>query len=310
MKQHTLILFLAIALSPILGFSQNESFSFLASSTTGDIVVHSYYTLSYDEEHEQAEWVAYRLTSEMINGSTKRFDYFRADPKIETQSAQLYDYKGSGYDRGHLAPAADMKLNSTAMSESFFLSNMSPQEASFNRGAWKKLEQRVRDWALDKGDLYVVTGGILSSEKTKIGKNNVTVPEYYYKVLFFQNGTKTEVLAFYMPNRKCDKPLDSYLVTVDFIESKTGIDFFAFLSEDTENRIESSVDKSGWFSTNTMHINATENKTKVSSKTSSKPVSTTVSKRSIAVRCSAITQKGTQCKRRTKNINGRCWQHQ
>ncbi len=106
----------------------------LPTSTTGQIVEHTYFTLSYSEDHEQAEWVYYELTPMLINGTQARTDNFRPDPKVSTVSAQLSDYKGSGYDRGHLCPAGDMKLNKTAMSETFYLSNMSPQEASFNRG--------------------------------------------------------------------------------------------------------------------------------------------------------------------------------
>ncbi|MDA3853813.1 MAG: DNA/RNA non-specific endonuclease [Bacteroidales bacterium] len=94
----------------------------------------TYYSLSYSEAHEQAEWVFYILTKDMVNGTTERTDNFREAPKISTGSASLADSKYSGYDRGHLAPAKAMSLNDTSMSKSFFLSNKSPQNASFNRG--------------------------------------------------------------------------------------------------------------------------------------------------------------------------------
>ena len=103
------------------------------------IVNHLGYSLSYNEKNEQASWVAYELTADQVRGTVKRKDSFRSDPLIKTGSASLSDYKGSGYDRGHLAPAADMKWSTTAMSESFFMSNMSPQLPGFNRGIWKKL---------------------------------------------------------------------------------------------------------------------------------------------------------------------------
>ena len=113
------------------------------------LVTHLGYSLSYNEKHEQANWVFYELTIDEVLGSIKRKDQFRADPNIKTGSASLSDYKRSGYDRGHLAPAADMKWSSKAMSESFFMSNMSPQTPSFNRGIWKKLENLVRKWAVE-----------------------------------------------------------------------------------------------------------------------------------------------------------------
>jgi endonuclease G len=92
---------------------------------------------------------------------TKRKDNFRSDPKVKTGSAALSDYKGSGYDRGHLAPAADFKWSATAMSESFYMSNMSPQVPGFNRGIWKNIESTVRNWAVENDEIYIVTGPVL-----------------------------------------------------------------------------------------------------------------------------------------------------
>ena len=110
-------------------------------------ISHLGYTLSYNEKHEQASWVAYELTAGELRGTIARTDNFKADASVTTGSASLADYRGSGFDRGHLAPAADMKWSREVMSESFFMSNMSPQEPGFNRGIWKKLEGKVRDWA-------------------------------------------------------------------------------------------------------------------------------------------------------------------
>jgi endonuclease G len=115
----------------------------LPKSTTGQIITHKYYTLSYSENDEQPYWVAYLLTSSMVNGNTKRTEDFRKDPLVSTGSAELSDYRRSDYDRGHLCPAGDMTINSEAMSETFYLSNMSPQAPSFNRGIWQQLEAKV-----------------------------------------------------------------------------------------------------------------------------------------------------------------------
>jgi endonuclease G len=125
----------------------------LPSSTTHQIVRHTYYTLSYSEKNEQAEWVYYELTADMVRGKQKRTDDYRPDDKVRTISAQLEDYRGSGYDRGHLCPAGDMKQNLQAMTESFYLSNMSPQDKYFNAGIWNDLENKVRGWALTKDKL-------------------------------------------------------------------------------------------------------------------------------------------------------------
>lgn len=125
-------------------FSHTQEIDYLPTSTTGQVVRHQYYTVSYSEAHEQAEWVAYHLTPSRANGDVERTDNYRQDPKVQTGSSTNADHQGSGYDRGHLAPAAAMAFNRQAMSQSFYLSNMSPQDPSLNRGPWRQLEKQVR----------------------------------------------------------------------------------------------------------------------------------------------------------------------
>jgi len=163
----------------------DDDANYLPTSTTGDVVRHKYYTLSYSENDEQAEWVAYVLTRKRLQMEWQdRPDLFESDPLVRTGSATLSDYRGSGYDRGHLAPAADMAFNTTAITETFYLSNISPQVRDFNHGVWKELEELSRDWAIKFNKLYVVTGPILKDGgKGEIGANRVTVPTAYYKIL-------------------------------------------------------------------------------------------------------------------------------
>ncbi len=208
-------------------------------TSSGEIINHTYYSLSYNEQHEQANWVYYYLDNKGVNGAASRSDNFRPDPKVSTGSAELVDYKGSGYDRGHIAPAADMKQNSTSMSESFYLSNMSPQHPSFNRGAWKKLEEQVRNWALDKNGIYVVSGPVFRNNIGTIGPNKVTVPGYYFKVLYDPDSQK--MLALIMPNRKISQPLNTFIVSVDSVEAITNIDFFPQLEDSLENKLEGTI---------------------------------------------------------------------
>lgn len=211
--------------------------------SSGEIVKHTYYTLAYSEENEQAFWVYYVLTPELINGPQSRTDDFRADPAVSTGSATLDDYKGSGYDRGHLCPAADMALNKTSMSETFYLSNMSPQVPSFNRGIWSTMEDQVRKWALKYSKLYVVTGPIFKDGQGTIGEDKVTVPGYYYKVLF---DGKDKMIGFILPNAKGTNTIESYAVSVDSIESLTGVDFFPELDDQIENQLESETNTLDW----------------------------------------------------------------
>ena len=144
------------------------------------------YALCYRESYEQAEWVAYTLTPEKLIKNTKRTGEFREDPEISTGSALPEDYRFSGYDRGHLAPAADFAYSLETMTDSFFMSNMSPQTPAFNRGGWAKLESFVRTLAAKAETLYIVTGPVLekdAGEYGSIGENCVSVPEYFYKAL-------------------------------------------------------------------------------------------------------------------------------
>lgn len=212
-----------------------------------NIIIHTNYMLIYSEENEQALWVAYELSRQEVEGSFKRKDAFREDPAIESGSAKLSDYRNSGYDRGHLAPAGDMKFSEVAMSESFFMSNMSPQLAGFNRGVWKKLEEQVRDWAVENELLYVVTGGVLSNNLETIGASEVAVPEYYYKVLLDYTEPDVKAIAFLMTNEKSSKPLAYFAVSIDSVESVTGIDFFPALPDEVEDALEGERVLSGWF---------------------------------------------------------------
>jgi endonuclease G len=218
----------------------------LPASTTHKIVRHTFYTLSYSEPDEQAEWVYYELTADMLKGKQPRTDDYRPDSLVSTISAQLEDFRGSGYDRGHLCPAGDMKINLTAMTESFYLSNMSPQKKEFNDGIWNDLENKVRSWALTKGKLYIVTGGVLTSNKGKIGHDGVTIPKYFYKVIYDPIG-QGKMIAFLIPNEKSTKSLQTFVVSVDSVETLTGIDFFPELPDTLEYLLKRTKDISGWY---------------------------------------------------------------
>ena len=147
----------------------------------GDIPIirHLGYEFQYSEKHEQAFWVAYELTKKETEKAFERTNEFIPDPSVSTGTATVGDYSKSGYDRGHLAPAADMGWSAQAMKESFYFSNMSPQEPGFNRGIWKKLEEQVRTWAKAYDSIYVVTGPVLKDGLVQLGPNGVSIPKYY-----------------------------------------------------------------------------------------------------------------------------------
>lgn len=212
-----------------------------------DIIRHTYYTLSYNETYEQANWVYYSLTDSMIlNSREERGNNFKMDKLVVTTSAKSSDYTKSGYDRGHLCPAGDMGFNEIAMEESFFMSNISPQVPDFNRGIWKELESTVRKWAINERQVYVVTGPVFKNPKGSIGKEEVLVPGYYFKIIFDPTD-EPKMIAFVLPNEKIDRPLTDYVVKADEVEQLTGFDFFSQLPDDHENKLEAKVQLAGWF---------------------------------------------------------------
>ena len=222
------------------------STSLTPTTNRGYLIQHTYFTLSYSETNRQAEWVAYNLTPESINGPHERTDNFRIDPKVRNNPVGSGDYSGSGYDRGHLCPAGDMKLNLTSMSETFYMSNMSPQNPSFNRGIWETLESRVRTWALEKNGVYVVTGPILKNICGTIKNGTISVPCSFYKIVFKDNGNEKIAIALILNNQGSSSSLKSFTTSIDNIEALTGIDFFSSLSDDIENKLESTINTSSW----------------------------------------------------------------
>lgn len=203
------------------------------------------YALGYSEEHEQAAWVMYRMTrEETLTHAMARTDDFREDPNIITFSALPSDYSRSGYDRGHLAPAEDMKFSEVTMRDSFYMSNMSPQKPVFNRGVWKKLEKEVRRYAYNEGSVFVITGPILERGLKKIGEaNKVSVPRRFFKIVYDETPPR-KMIAFILPNEGTVQSLTSFVTTVDEVEQLSGLNFFAELED--EDALESVADYSLW----------------------------------------------------------------
>lgn len=224
--------------------STNEYF--LPTSTTGQIIHHEGYSLSYSEPHEQAEWVAYELKKSHLSNTNFKRPYFEIDKSVKTKAAHWRNYKNSGYDRGHLCPAGDRKYSQFTHDETFLTSNISPQKHEFNAGVWNRLEQKVRYWASRNDGVFVVTGGVLKDGLKTIGDDRVSVPNQFYKIILDNNTGKTKVLAFLLPHKDSNKPLYEFVTSVDKIESLTGIDFFSELSDDIENKIEASSSYKSW----------------------------------------------------------------
>lgn len=218
----------------------------LKANRPEQIIAHKGYTVSYNSDWCVPNWVAYELTREEVRGTVPRAVHFEPDPDVKGVCPTYRDYSRSSYTRGHMAPAGDMKWDTTAMRESFYLSNVCPQDHNLNDGDWKELEEQARSWAYRYGSVYIACGPIMSNNPEVIGYNNVAVPDAFYKVLLCKINGQWQALGFVFDNKPGHKKLVTYGRTVDEIEELTGIDFFPALDDEIENAIEAKTDFSAW----------------------------------------------------------------
>lgn len=216
----------------------------LVRERNSQVIRHTGYTVSYNAETKIPNWVAWTLTPERFEETVSRYDKFLPDPEV-AHPVTTEDYKRSGYDRGHLCPAADNKWDEQAMRESFYMTNVCPQDHNLNRGDWKELEEACRDWTMENGRLYVVAGPVLyRGQHRHIGQSRVTVPEAFYKVVFCPEPLKA--IGFIYKNKSGNRPLDAYVNSVDEVERITGIDFFPSLPDSVEEAVEAVYDLEEW----------------------------------------------------------------
>lgn len=204
------------------------------------------YVVSYNKDTRQPNWVAWCLTRDHADGDIPRQQQFIEDTEVPYPRPTLEDYRRSGYDRGHMCPAGDNKWDKQAMYESFYLTNMCPQNPSLNSGLWNRFEQDCRSWAKQYGEIYIVCGPIFLRQTHKtIGYNHVVIPEAFFKVVLCMKG---EPKGFGIICRNTDglKKSDLYYNTIDEVERITGIDFFPSLPDDIESQVESTADESLW----------------------------------------------------------------
>lgn len=204
----------------------------------GEIVKHLGYTTNYDTTLLIPIWVAYELTDDEVVGTEERSNKFIPDPDLTGWCATTQDYTNSGYDRGHMAPAGDMKWDKQAMKESFYMSNICPQNHNLNAGDWKELEEQVRDWTIKNQKIYVVCGPIVGKDYKTIGENRVAVPESFFKVVLMYKDGSWRALGFLFKNESGQRKLEEYTRSVDEIEKITKLDFFSALPDEIENEIE------------------------------------------------------------------------
>ena len=207
------------------------------------------YVVSYNKDLKIPNWVAWELTPDKLVERESRTDKFLPDPDLpEDEAVTTNDYKGAGLDRGHMCPAGDNRWHWKAMQESFYMTNICPQDHNLNRGDWKELEEACRKWAQREGKIYIVCGPILYKQKHRtIGKQHrVVVPEAFFKVVLCTDSKPAKAIGFIYKNASGNHPLDSYVNSVDEVERITGIDFFPALPDDIEKKVESKYNLQLW----------------------------------------------------------------
>lgn len=205
----------------------------------GQIIQRTGYTLAYDAKNKTPQWVAWELTDKETRGKEERTNDFQPDPEVIGTKVVTYDYSGSGYDRGHMAPAGDMKWSKQAMQESFYMTNICPQDHNLNTEDWNDLEMKSREWARRYGKVHIVCGPIYKGIRNEyIGEHRVKVPDAFFKVILIDDARKSYALGFLFENKAGERPLKEYLVSVDEIERITGMDFFSVLPDNLEDRLE------------------------------------------------------------------------
>lgn len=244
MRKFLTVLFLS--LQAVFVFSAEHLQLYGIPSETDLLLERKGFALGYSYKYRQAMWVCYSLTREqLLKEQVKRSNKFQADPDIPFCPVQPGDYTKTGYDRGHLAPAADMTYSFDTMLQSFFMSNICPQIPGCNRGIWKRIENQTRKWALKEGSLYIITGPIFRGSEKLLGKTDIPIPTGFYKVIL-DTTPPVKMIAFIAPNQTTKKRVFSFVATVDEVEKITGFDFFNMLEDQLENALEKEADFSRW----------------------------------------------------------------
>lgn len=219
----------------------------MPASTKSRMIDYEGFAMSFNDDMRQPNWVAWELTRD----ESRATDYsrndadFAPDPDVSA-SAQLEDYRGSGYDRGHMCPAGDMRWSRQGMRDCFLLTNMSPQKGELNSGAWKTLEEKCREWAVRDSAIIIICGPVLTDRLTRSIGSGIPVPERYFKVILAPYADPVRGIGFIMPNGRVNGGMQAAAVSIDEVEAITGFDFFSSLPDNVEDRVEAECNFPRW----------------------------------------------------------------
>lgn len=220
-----------------------------AIKDSATVVVHAGYTASFNSKNMIPNWVAYELTASELKGTVSRpgNSPFQPDSDYRGRQPERRDYTNtSGWDKGHLAPAGDMKWSEQAMIESFYLTNVCPQDHDFNAGDWERLEDHARRIARKKGALYIICGPIVGDNTHgKLGRK-VVIPDSFFKAFLYQDSSGYHSIAYLMPNRQTGQPLNTFALSVNDLESLLGMDLFTHLDVAIQEAVEAQLNSADW----------------------------------------------------------------
>ena len=212
---------------------------------TDTLVRYEAFDVHFNAGRGIANCTVYELVMGELQGQAERVGTFMADAGVKGCPSPM-DYEGSGMDRGHLVPAADLRWDAEAMRQSFLMTNVCPMHKALNEGGWTKLEEKVREWATRDSALLVFTGPVVSEGDTTLASGRVAVPSAYYKVIMAPCVRPKRVIAFIYPNGHSGGRLQQYAVSVDEVERRTGLDFFPTLPADEQQQLERVLNLDAW----------------------------------------------------------------
>ena len=211
------------------------------------ILVYNGFVVNYNTERLIPNWVAYELTAEEVAGLVPRAKGFSMDLDYKDRQAMREDYSNTGWDKGHMAPSADMKWSQAAMNESFYLTNICPQNRDLNGKDWHTLEKYVRDWALKYGSIWVVCGPyVYANAYGSIGERHVVVPDGFFKAVLRKENGAYKAIAFVFENTGQKQAVKDAVVSVNDVEALIGYNLFTNLSDQIEEKVEALSSWDDW----------------------------------------------------------------
>lgn len=218
----------------------------IPSSLAEQIKDYTGFTVSFNKDNHTPNYVAWELLGSEVSYDVDRTNNFWQDSEIDG-CPEHKDYTGSGYDRGHMCPAADQKWSLAAMEDCFVMANMCPQIHDLNAGAWEKLEEKERTWAKRDSAVMIVAGPLYSESDTKrLGNIGVRVPGAYFKALLAPYVENPRAIAFVYPNMTSPGNMQDYAMSIDDLEEILDFDLFSTLPDDIETKVESNYSFSEW----------------------------------------------------------------